>query len=96
MLQRRSLLGAGLSATLPVWATHPQARDLINLLTGADQREVQFFEDRIAVFRRTGTLSTVMDLLVVVPSFSSLPPMKASTPTMPSGPTAAISTVAPF
>ena len=31
---------------------------------GADQREVQFFEDRIAVFRRTGTLSTVMDLLV--------------------------------
>ena len=29
MLQRRSLLGAGLSATLPAWATHPHARDLI-------------------------------------------------------------------
>lgn len=29
MLQRRSLLGVGLSATLPAWATDPQPRDLI-------------------------------------------------------------------
>ena len=54
------------NATSGIWL-----RDLRNgrlhpvaAASGADQRDVQFFEDRAAIWRQDDTLSTVMDVLV--------------------------------